>query len=92
MAETILVPIHHKGIPGHWTIVGIYPYAKTIVHCDSFHQVSVATFKLLLGFMLSLSTARKEDFNVASWTLISPKDIEKQTDGSSCGDYAAVNA
>ena len=58
MAKTIIIPIHHKGSPGHWTMAGIYPNAKFIAHCDSLRKESVVIYRLLLSFMLSASSAR----------------------------------
>eukprot|EP00794_Sanderia_malayensis_P004195 gene4195-4754_t len=93
--DLILVPIHHRTPSGenlHWSIAGIYPKCKVVIHCDSLHVQRAAVFSILLSVVKRWCAEHKYTFSVKEWHLISSNEIPKQVNGYDCGAHACLNA
>ena len=88
--DVMVIPIHEA--PNHWSVLGIYPAIKLIVHCDSFNNVNYNVFETALEIINKFCKASGIKFESTKWQLLSPSDIGKQKDGYSCGPYACMYA
>eukprot|EP00794_Sanderia_malayensis_P018337 gene18337-20180_t len=93
--DLILVPIHHRTPTGenlHWSIAGIYPKCKVVIHCDSLHVQRAAVFSILFRVIKRWCAEHKYTFSVKEWHLISSNEVPKQVNGYDCGAHACLNA
>ena len=87
-----MIPVNHKGNPGHWVVIGVFIRKKILVHLDSLHSKNERTFSVILCFLKNLFAINKEPFDFSEWLLVSPDDVPLQVDSINCGVYACINA
>ena len=91
----ILVPYHQES-RGHWSVAGIYPKLKLIVHCDSIPDASAdkKIFKALADYVAKCRVLDKADDDWEDWTFIPlhKYGLQRQPDVVNCGVFACVFA
>ena len=91
----ILVPYHQES-RGHWSVAGIYPKLKLIVHCDSIPDASAdkKIFKALADYIAKCRVLDKADDDWEDWTFIPlhKYGLQRQPDVVNCGVFACVFA
>eukprot|EP00112_Aurelia_sp_Birch-Aquarium-sp1_P018401 Seg4386.4 transcript_id=Seg4386.4/GoldUCD/mRNA.D3Y31 product="Ubiquitin carboxyl-terminal hydrolase 17-like protein A" protein_id=Seg4386.4/GoldUCD/D3Y31 len=67
----ILVPFHQES-RGHWSVAGIYPQLKLIVHCDSIPDADAEEriFNVLADYIAKCRVLDKSDDDREEWTFI----------------------
>ena len=88
--DVLVIPMHHP--PSHWSVLGIYPSLKLMLHCDSLHELRYSVFEMAFEFLNKLNRSQNTALNVDEWTLVSPIDISLQADGYNCGPCTCLNA
>ena len=91
MEYDVMVILIHEA-PNHWSVLGIYPAIKIIVHCDSFNNVHYNVSETTLEIIIKFCKASGIKFEPTKWQLLSPSYTGKQKDGYSCGPYACLYA
>ena len=93
--DIIIVPTHHMTARGenyHWSVSGIFPHLKMIVHCDSLHVVRPEMYSILMSVIQQWKETFAVPFKPEEWAFISPTEICVQQNGFDCGAYTCLNA
>ena len=93
--DIIIVPTHHMTARGenyHWSVSGIFPHLKMIVHCDSLHVVRPEIYSILMSVIQQWKETFAVPFKPEEWDFISPREICLQQNGFDCGAYTCLNA
>ena len=86
--DLIVIPVNHKGNPGHWVVIGVFIRKKILVHLESLHAKNERTSGVILCFLKNLFMINEEPFDFSEWLLVSPL----QVDSINCSVYACINA
>ena len=91
----LLVPCHQQS-RSHWSVAGVYPNLKLIVHCDSMPDASAGKkiFKALSDYIAKCRVLDKLDDDRDDWTFIPlhKYGLQRQPDAVNCGVFACVFA
>ena len=93
--DLILVPIHERTARGenlHWSVAGIYPKLKIMLHCDSLHRIHPEVFSTLMSVIKQWSIKYNVPYRYGDWTFVSSNEIARQSNNYDCGPYTCLNA
>ncbi|KAG1652694.1 Sentrin-specific protease 1 [Nymphon striatum] len=88
--QFILIPVH---LGMHWCLAVIDFKQKEIRYYDSLGNKNNECLKALREYICDESfDKKKQEFDTSVWSLICPKDIPQQMNGSDCGMFACIYA
>eukprot|EP00795_Rhopilema_esculentum_P003136 gene3136-1441_t len=90
--DVIIIPVNSEEC--HWVVVAIYPKSKCIVLANSLRQSDQGRtiFYRILSLLKLSAELHDVSFYQQEWTLLNPRTLQLQTDESSCGVFACINA
>ena len=93
--DLLLIPIHHRSTTSkgkHWTVAGIFPKKKKIIHFDSLRNIHSKVYSMLYSVLSETNFVnRRNRLDIKDWNFISPLDINYQSSGLDCGVHVCLN-
>ena len=94
-SDVILMPVHQKD-RNHWSVVGIYPKVKVIVHCDSMRSddADKIVFEIVAKLLSKCFSFLGRKLSKKSWKVVPLHNygLQQQSDGYNCGVFACLFA
>ena len=91
----LLVPIHHRSTTGkdkHWTVAGIFPKKRKIIHFDSLRNIHSEVHSMLYSALSETNFINRGNrLDILDWNFISPLDINYQSNGWDGGVHVSLN-